>query len=257
MFAQERREQIIEYLKEKKRVEIRDLETMFQVSGATLRTDLRELEKAGRLVRTHGGALYRKEEVQREDMPKSRENPRQKRWIAREAAKYICEGNVIILDSGSTILELARELKDARNLKIVTNDLQIALELQENPRIDLYLVGGRVRNGFRMTQGSIGIEFLKGISAHKVFLSPGALSVYDGAATSNEEMKAVKQMMMKVAGESYMLCDSSKIGKKAFCKFADLSDFGRILIDDGMSQRDREILEKKDVKITICSETEI
>ena len=54
-----------------------------------------------------------------------------------------------------------------------------------------------------------------------------------------------------------MLCDSSKIGKKAFCKFADLSDFGRILIDDGMSQRDREILEKKDVKITICSETEI
>ena len=117
MFAQERREQIIKYLKEKKRVEVKDLEKIFQVSGATLRTDLRELEKEGRLVRTHGGALYREEEVQREDLPKSRKNQAEKQLIAREAVKYICEGDVIILDSGSTTLELTRELKDARNLK--------------------------------------------------------------------------------------------------------------------------------------------
>ena len=252
MFAQERREQIIKYLKEKKRVEVKDLEKIFQVSGATLRTDLRELEKEGRLVRTHGGALYREEEVQREDLPKSRKNQAEKQLIAREAVKYICEGDVIILDSGSTTLELARELKDARNLKIITNDLQIALELQENLWIDLYLVGGRVRNGFRLTHGSIGIDFLRGISAHKVFLSPNALSVYDGPTTSNEEMIAVKQQMMKAAREAYMLCDSSKIGKKAFCKFADISDFCRIITDDGISQRDRDILERKDTILTVC-----
>ena len=84
-----------------------------------------------------------------------------------------------------------------------------------------------MRNNFRLTQGAIGTDFLKSIAVNKVFLSPNALSVFEGATTSNEEMKELKRAMMKAAGEIYMLCDSSKIGQRAFCKFARLSEFAR------------------------------
>nr|WP_300326662.1 DeoR/GlpR family DNA-binding transcription regulator [uncultured Anaerostipes sp.] len=252
MFAQERREHIMQFLKEKKRIEVKELEELFEVSGATLRTDLRELEKEGKLVRTHGGALFREEEIRREETLKSRKNQIQKKQIAGEARKYIKENDTLILDSGSTTLELAREVKDAKNLRIITNDLQIALELQDNPWIDLYLIGGRVRNQFCLTHGAIGIDFLKSISVQKVFLAPNALSVYEGAATSNEEMKAIKQAMMSASREAYMLCDSSKIGKRAFCKFADVSEFVKIFTDEGICRTDQEALEEQGASFAIC-----
>ena len=157
-----------------------------------------------------------------------------------------------MLDSGSTTLELARELKNFKNLKVITNDLLIALELQENPWIELYLIGGRVRNRFRLTHGVIAIDFIKSIAVNKVFLAPNALASMAGATTSNEEMRAIKQAMMSVATESYMLCDSSKIGKRAFCKFADVSEFQMMFTDDGISQKEKESLEKKGIQITIC-----
>lgn len=252
MFAQERRDHIISYLKEKKRIEVKELEEIFQVSGATLRTDLRTLEQEGKLVRTHGGALLKDDEIQKEDNLISRKCNPQKRAIAREAKRYINERETIILDSGSTTLELARELKDAKDLKIITNDLQIALKLQENPWIDLYLVGGRVRNRFRLTHGAIGLDFLKGIAANKVFLSPNALSVFDGATTSNEEMQAIKQAMIRASAEAYMLCESSKIGKRSFCKFASLSEFEMMFTDEGISKREKETLESKGLIVKIC-----
>ncbi len=252
MFAQERREYIISYLKEKKRIEVKELEEIFHVSGATLRTDLRELEKEGKLVRTHGGALLKDEEIQKEDSLVSRKSNPQKKAIAKEARKYIKEGDAIILDSGSTTLELARELQDVKNVKIITNDLLIALELQENPWIDLYLIGGRVRNQFRLTHGTIGIDFLKNIAVNKVFLSPNALSIYDGATSSNEEMKAIKQTMMRASQEAYMLCESRKIGKRSFCKFASTAEFQLIFTDDGILKQEKESLEAQGVPVKIC-----
>lgn len=252
MFAKERRELILGVLRDKKRVEVKELEEKFQVSGATLRTDLRELEKQGKLVRTHGGALFREEQVQKEDLITNRASSRQKQMIAKEARKYIEEYDTVILDSGSTTLELAKQLKDAKNIKVITNDLRIALELQDNLQIDLYLVGGRVRNRFYLTHGAIGIDFLKSIAAGKVFLSPNALSVFDEATTSNEEMRAVKQAMLHAAGKAYMLCDSSKIGKRSFCKFASVTDFELMFTDHEISKIDREAIEKKGLKIKIC-----
>lgn len=252
MFAQERREHIISYLKEKKRIEVKELEKIFQVSGATLRTDLRELEKEGRLVRTHGGALLKDDEIQREDIMVNRKSNPQKKAIAKKARNYINEGDTIILDSGSTILELARELQDVKNVKIITNDLLIALELQENPWIDLYLVGGRVRNRFRLTHGTIGIDFLKSIAANKVFLSPNALSIYDGATCGNEEMKAIKQMMMSISKEAYMLCESCKIGKRSFCEFASAAEFKMMFTDEGILRQEKDALETQGISIKIC-----
>lgn len=252
MFAQERREQIIKQLRIKKRMEVRQLEEIFQVSGATLRTDLRELEKEGKLLRTHGGAMLLENDLQKEDILSGRKNIEQKKFIAQTAIDYIKEYDSLLLDSGSTTLEFARELKNFKNLKVITNDLQIALELQENSWIELYLIGGKVRNRFRLTNGVISLDFIKNIAVDKVFLAPNALSAMDGATTSNEEMRAMKQAMMASSTESYMLCDSSKIGKRAFCKFADPSEFQMMFTDSGISQKEKEALEKKGMQITIC-----
>ena len=89
------------------------------------------------------------------------------------------------------------------------------------------------------------LDFIKNIAVDKVFLAPNALSAMDGATTSNEEMRAMKQAMMASSTESYMLCDSSKIGKRAFCKFADPSEFQMMFTDSGISQKEKEALEKR------------
>ena len=190
MFAEERREQILLYLKKHKRAEVKELIEEFQVTGATLRADLRAMEEEGSIVRTHGGALLKEDVLQKEDfLSLRRGHEEEKKAIARIARAYVQEGDAVILDSGSTTLELALLLKDAKNIQVITNDLQIALELQENPWIELYIIGGKVRNNFRLTQGAIGTDFIKSIAVNKVFLSPNALSVFGVATTSNEEMK--------------------------------------------------------------------
>ena len=253
MFAEERREQILLYLKKHKRAEVKELIEEFQVTGATLRADLRAMEEEGSIVRTHGGALLKEDVLQKEDfLSLRRGHEEEKKAIARIARAYVKEGDAVILDSGSTTLELALLLKDAKNIKVITNDLQIALELQENPWIELYIVGGKVRNNFRLTQGAIGTDFLKSIAVNKVFLSPNALSVFEGATTSNEEMKELKRAMMKAAGEIYMLCDSSKIGQRAFCKFARLSEFKLMLTDSGISKLDTTEIEAQGLEVNIC-----
>ena len=139
MFAEERKEKIMELLRQNKRTSIGELTEMFQVSGTTIRTYLTELEKAGKLVRTHGGAMLNEDVLDMEESISARKDKRmeEKQKIAKTARAMIEDGDMILLDSGTTTLELAKLLKDANNLTVVTNDLQIALELQRHQGIYL------------------------------------------------------------------------------------------------------------------------
>lgn len=252
MFAEERQDKIVAYLKKKKRADINELIEKFQVTGATLRSDLRYLEKKELIVRTHGGALYKEDVLQKENFLSQRtENQAEKRLIAKKALEYIKSGDVIILDSGSTVLELARLLVGQSDIKVITNDLQIALELQNNSTLEIYLIGGRVRNQFQLTQGPTGIDYLKGISANKVFLSPNSLSVQYGVTTTTEELKALKGQMIASADEAYMLCDSSKVGKRSMFQFADVDQFSYMITDQGMNQSDLERIRDQGVEVIL------
>ena len=254
MFARERKEALLLYMRQHKKAGIQELSAEFGVTGATIRTDLREMEKQGILIRTHGGAILNQEEVEKESQLHLRRRiySEQKRQIGSLARQFVREGDIILVDSGTTMVEFASGLINFEKLKVVTNDLTIALELQKSLTIEVVLIGGDVRNCFECTIGAFGTEFLKQISVDKIFLSQNALSLEKGLTTPNEETAAMKRAMIQTASEGYILCDSSKIGKKNFCKFADLNEFSYLITDSGISGHDRKALEQEGLHVFVC-----
>lgn len=254
MFAQERQERILTLLKEKKRVDINELIEIFQVSGATLRSDIRELENMGLLTRTHGGALYKGDVYTPENTLNDRKSlhQREKEVIAAEAVAWISQGDTILLDSGTTTFELARLLKTGYKLTVITNDLPIAMELQGSEDINLVLIGGSIRTNFECTFGTAAVEFLQTLTVDKLFLSPNALSLSNGASTPSLEMAGVKKAMIRRANEVYMLCDSSKMGTRAANRFAELGEFSGIAIDNQIRKEDLEKLKKQGLMVKVA-----
>ena len=241
MFAEERQEQILELLKRNKRVSNTELIKKFGVSGTTIRIDLTELEQKGLLSRTHGGAILKEDPVYGEDSISSRreKNKEAKECIARKAREQIEDGDTILLDSGTTALDLAALL----------NDLQIALKLQKCPEIHLILLGGRVRTSFECTVGGMGIRALEELSVDKVFMTTNALSLQKGATTPNLDNAEIKRAMMKIGNQRYLLCDSSKIGTKTVCSFAKIEEFDVLITDNKISQEMKEKIEKLHIEV--------
>ena len=232
MFAEERQEKILEMLKVNKRVSNTELIKKFGVSGTTIRIDLTELEQKGLLSTTHGGAILKEDPVYGEDSISSRR-----------------DGDTILLDSGTTALDLAELLKDIHNLTVITNDLQIALKLQKYSEIHLILLGGRVRTSFECTVGGMGIRALEELSVDKVFMTTNALSLQKGATTPNLDNAEIKREMMKIGNQRYLLCDSSKIGTKTVCSFAKIEEFDVIITDDKISKELKDSIEKLHIEV--------
>lgn len=249
MFAEERQEQILAMLRQNQRVSNTELIKKFGVSGTTIRIDLTELEQKGLLARTHGGAILKEDPVFGEDSISSRreKHKKAKEAIARKARNEIKDGDTILLDSGTTALELAQLLSDVRELTVITNDLQIALKLQKFQEIHLILLGGRVRTSFECTVGGMGIRSLQELSVDKVFMTTNALSIQKGATTPNLDNAEIKREMMKIGNRRYLLCDSSKVGTKTVCSFAKISEFDFIVTDDGIEKEAKEAISQQGV----------
>ncbi len=170
-----------------------------------------------------------------------------KELIAQKARKEIRDGDTILLDSGTTALELAQLLYDVRERTVITNALQIALRLQNCPEIHLILLGGRVRTSFECTVGGMGIRSLGELSVDKVFMTTNALSIQKGATTPNLDNAEIKREMMKIGNRRYLLCDSSKIGTKTVCSFAKINEFDIVISDDHIEPEARERISNQGV----------
>lgn len=253
MFAEERQNKIMELLRRKTRVTVDELVTAFSVTGTTIRTDLKELETLGYINRTHGGAIIRDAAVHSEDSIQERKDKNlvQKMQIARKAREFIEEGDVIIIDSGTTTFELAKELSTASNITVITNDLKIGMELQRNKELSLILIGGKVRNSFECTVGMTGIRLLDMLTVDKLFMSANALAVTKGATTPNLEQAEMKSKMIEIAKTVYLLCDSSKVGQRTLCSFGKVDTFDFIITDQGISDEENTSLSEAGGNIII------
>jgi DeoR family fructose operon transcriptional repressor len=254
MFAEERKDKIMAMLKRNKRVTVDELVAAFGVTGATIRTDFKELESLGYIIRTHGGAIIRDDAVNDEDSIQERKdkNLMQKMQIAQKAREFIEEGDIIIIDSGTTTFELARALSNAKNITVITNDLKVGLELQKNKEITLILMGGKVRNSFECTVGMTGIRLLDMLTVDKLFMSANAFSITKGATTPNIEQAETKSKMIEISQTAYLLCDSSKMGKRTLCSFATVDTFECIITDNGLAEEDKKRIQQEGTRIIFC-----
>lgn len=254
MFAEERKRLIVSEVNKRYKITVPQLCELFMVSPATIRNDLRDLEAAGLLKRTHGGAIKNNEQTNFEPNSNEKEisNVNEKSAIAQAAIKYIREGDTIVLDTGSTIYEFAKTLKAVKNLTVVTNDLQTALYLEKETSVSVILVGGTVRKGFHCAVGARTLASLEGLHVDKAFIAANGISATYGITTPNIEISKVKERFIQMANEVYLLADSSKFGKTSFVRFADLKSINVLITDEGIAQDYLQELHNLDVDVVIA-----
>jgi len=216
MFSEERQIKISVLLKEKSSIKVSELSNIFNVSESTIRRDLREMEEKGLLTRTHGGAVNT-EKTNFELSFKEKEDKKhaEKLYIGKIAAALIEDGDTIILDSGTTTLQIARYIK-AKNITVITNSIDIASELSVRKDIELIVTGGALRVTTRAMVGPITEGVLKSFKVDKAFIGANGISIEEGITTPNIMEAYIKKEMMKAASKVILAADSSKFNQVSF-----------------------------------------
>jgi DeoR/GlpR family transcriptional regulator of sugar metabolism len=224
VLTDERRALILDRLRSHGRVLAADLTAELDVSSDTIRRDLRELDGAGLLRRVHGGALPRFGDGAPFEA-RARRAPEAKASIARRAAECVRDGQLVVLDGGTTTLEVARVLRDKPQLRarVTTTSPPIALALANHPGLEVTVVGGVLRPDSLVTVGATTVQELRLIRADVVFLGVCGLHPEIGVTTSDLEERHVKAAMIEGAAEVIALADHDKLGTAMSVVVAPLS----------------------------------
>lgn len=253
MFAEERKLLILDLIKKKKKVTVHELSEYLSSSSGTIRNDLQALEDDGLLKRTHGGAIS-PDRISFEHMPEEKEvlHLAEKKAIAKLALTLIDDGDTISLDTGTTTLELAKLLSGKKDLIVVTNDLNIALILEKQENTTVIMIGGTVRRNFHCTFGAQSMSALAGIRVDKTFIAANGVSVDSGITTPNIETAEVKRELIRISGETILLCDSSKIGRTSFMRIAELREMNILVTDRHISAEQQKMLHESGIEVMLA-----
>ncbi len=252
MLYEERRRAILEILKRDGRVLVQDLTKRFGTSQVTIRKDLEEMHAHGLIHRTHGGALPATEGALDDPALLEKQNlhRKEKLLIAKEAARTVQEGQVVILDSGTTTTEIARALRDFRNLTIITNAVNIATELS-GTAVEVILTGGTLRKNSFSLVGPIAEETLHRLNADLLFLGVDGFDVHYGLSTPNLLEAKVNRVMVEISKRTVAVCDSSKFGRRSLSLIVAPSALHGIVTDRGIPRSDLNALKKSGIEVTI------
>ncbi len=218
MKGQSRLDQIMDYLKSHNLVTVEQLVSAISASPATIRRDLIKLDQEGVISRTHGGVtLNRFIPTQPTTLEKMQRNLLEKQSIAQKAASLVNAGDAVVLDAGTTMLELSRQLTHLP-LRVITADLHIALFLSEFKQIEVTIIGGRIDDSSQSCIGDHGRRLLRNINPDIAFISCNSWSLEKGITTPTEEKSGLKQDLLINARRRVLLADSSKYGSwSLFC----------------------------------------
>lgn len=252
MLNEERRRAILDLLSRQGRVLVPDLSRHFATSQVTIRKDLDVLHAHGMLHRTHGGALPSRDGALEDPTLREKEKlHRQKKLrIAESAASMVREGQVIILDSGSTTTAIARALRSFQNLTIITNAVNIAAELA-GTAIEVILTGGTLRKNSFSLVGPIAEETLRHLSADLFFLGVDGFDVHYGLSTPNLLEAEVNRAMVEVAKHTVAVCDSTKFGRRSLSIIIPISALREVITDREVPKSDLSVLKQARIEVTL------
>jgi DeoR/GlpR family transcriptional regulator of sugar metabolism len=252
MLAHQRRDKILELLKEDGSAKVINLAKIFKVSEVTIRQDLEKLEQDGFIKREHGGAFLKNvEDSVRTFTLLNQENIVQKQIIGKKAAEFIESGETVILDSGSTTTEIAKNLIGRSGITVITNALNIAMMLGAEPGIEVIVTGGEFKPPTLSLTGQKAASFFEDINADKLFLATAGISLRSGLTYPSLSDIVVKKAMIDAADVTYLVADSSKIGKNAFASLGALSLIDYIITDASIDQKRAQILREHEIEIII------
>jgi DeoR/GlpR family transcriptional regulator of sugar metabolism len=237
LMAEERRTQILQLVRSVGRVRVNELSVQFNTSAVTIRNDLNELQQRNLVQRSHGGAVL--PDIFLRELPvleRLKAHSEEKRRIGAMAASLINNGETILLDSGTTTLEIARQIKLKQDLHIITNGVNIAAELLDARDAELFIVGGNVRGDSASISGRFTEEMLEQFSADKMFLSGAGCDLDFGVSGANLEEAMVNRAMLRISREIILVADASKFSKRSMSRIVHFSEIDTIISDTSLSE---------------------
>ena len=219
----ERDRKILEELEKKQSVTVPALSDMLGVSEVTIRKDLKRLEERGRLQRTFGGAIPRKEDTD------SQQRINSIRRIALRTAEEIRDGDSVILNAGSTTLLIAHQLLGRKNLKVITNSVKIGRELSQHANIQLIMLGGELGGQAVFTYGEHAAEQLRQYKADKLILSVNGISAESGLSTRHAETTNLFCRMIERASHVIVPAEEAKFGFESLYSICGIKEADKII----------------------------
>ena len=232
MLAIERRNLILEKLQEDKKVVVSELSQAYDVSEETIRRDLEKLEKDGFAIKTYGGAVIN--ESNNMELPfvvRKNTNVPGKQKIAELIADTIKDGDQIMLDASSTAVFVAKNIKNKKNITVITNSIEILIELSDESGWKILSTGGTMKEGSLALMGHQAQKMLATFHVDKAIVSCKGTDTIKGFSDSSESFAELKKTMLRCAFQKILAIDSSKFDKIAFIQIGDLQDISMVVTD--------------------------
>lgn len=253
--TQHRRMKISDLVRQRGVIRVSELADRFQVSEVTIRNDLDRLEKEGHLTRDRGGAIATESLTAVTSLLRVDEraalNRAEKRRISRAAVELVKPNDTIILDAGTTVGEMCGPLKEAGPVTIVTNGLNVVVDLVASSNASIIFLGGTFSRESSSTIGSLTEHNLNELVVQKLFLGTQAMDLENGLTDSTMEIAQVKRAMIRAARQVILLTDSSKWGKAGLIKVAPLTEIDLIITDTGFPVDARADIERLGIEMLV------
>lgn len=248
MLLDQRRQNVLQLIEQEGFASLKQLAEQIGASESTVRRDLEYLEEIGQIRRTRGGAAYSGESLSPLDERSTRALAEKQR-VGRLAASLVQPGEAILLDGGTTTLEVARHLV-GKSLQVVTNSLPIVNLLANQPQIELIVLGGYVYPKTGVALGPVAIAALSQIHVRRLFMSVGGITER-GLFNSNTLLVETERSMMAAAEEVIVVTDSGKLGHSALAHLCPLDQVHRVVVDPGITDDWKAVLAQAGIALTI------
>lgn len=249
----ERRVIILDRLESKGQVDVSSLSKDLGVSEVTIRNDLARLEEKKMLIRARGGAIKLDRVAVDFDLSdKNKQHYEEKKRIGVAAAKLVEEGDTIILDSGTTTIEIAKNLTASNTLTVITNALNVASILAEHKNANVIIPGGFLRKNSLSLVGATAEESYRNYFCDKLFIAVDGFSAAHGLSTPNVEEAHLNRVMIEISKKVIVVADSSKFLKRSFAFIAPISDIDVVITDAGIPTEEHKKLENAGVQVLIA-----
>ncbi len=251
MLVEERRQRVLDLVTQKGFTVLADLAREIQVSESTIRRDLDFWHQQGLLRRTHGGAIFTGEGAGLPALEdRTGKQLDEKRLIAQAAAARIHDGDAVLLDGGTTTLEVARLLV-GRPVQIVTNSLPIANLCASSRETDLVMLGGYVYPKTGVALGPSTVRMMEDVHVQQTILSVGGVTA-KGLFNSNLLLVETERQMMRCGDEVVVVADHTKIGRPALAFLCELAEIDTLIVDPALEPEQRELLDRPDVRVILA-----
>ncbi len=247
-----RRSDILKLLEKQDNISVAALSRLFGVSEVSIRNDLSHLEHKGLLIRTRGGAI-KKQPVNFDLSLNQRLKKyfKEKQRIGRKAVEFISEGDTIVMDSGSTTLQIARNLDRFKQIKLITNSLPIADAVADFEGVEVIIPGGVLRSEMRSLIGPMAERNLLNYNCDIAFLAVDGIDCDIGISTPVLYEATFSRAMIEISNKVIVVTDSSKFQKRSFVKITSLDKIDIIITDKGIPEQEKIKLEKMNIDLIL------